>query len=257
LTARFDGRVSIVTGGANGIGNATAKMFAKEGAKVLIADIDVEKGEKLAQSLRSEGHDAIFVRTDMRSGPDSERMAEEAINRYGRIDILCQNAGIYPVVPFLKMTEADWDSVYSLNLKGTFFALKACLPYMVKKSYGRIVITSSVTGPKVASPGMAHYAATKGGINAIIRTLALEFAGSDIRVNGVEPGAILTEGTGALTGHVEAFKQFAQQHIPLRRMGLPEDVAGAILFLASDDSNFITGQTIVIDGGQMLPEVKQ
>jgi 3-oxoacyl-[acyl-carrier protein] reductase len=180
--------------------------------------------------------------------------AQMAVARYGRLDILCANAGIFPEVTLEEMTEADWDRVLDINLKGVFLSVKACLPALQEQEGGRIVITSSITGNRTGISGLAHYAASKGGINGFIKTAAMELAPYHITVNGVEPGNILTEGMEAQLGadYIEA----QEEAIPLGRMGDPQDIAHAMLFLASDEARYITGQTIIVDGGQILPESK-
>ena len=166
--------------------------------------------------------------------------------------MLCHNAGIFPSVRIEDMSEADWMHVNDVNLKGTFLTVKACLPAMKKQSYGRIVITSSITGPRTGNPGLAHYAATKAGINGFMRTAAIEFAKHHITINGVEPGNIMTEGMDVQLG--ADYIRDQEQSIPMGKLGTPEDVGYAALFLASDEAKYITGTTIVVDGGQTLPE---
>jgi len=250
---RLDRKVAIVTGSGRGIGRAIAQVFAQEGAQVIVVDIDETGGRKTAEEIRGLGSEAIFVEADVSKPDDMNEMARTTVERCGRIDILCNNAGIYPLVRLVDMTEADWDRVYAVNLKGTFLAVKACLPPMLSQRYGRIVITSSTTGPKTAIPGLAHYAATKAGINGFIRAAAIELAKYNITINGVEPGNILTEG---MKGQPQEYVRAQEESIPMGRLGDPQDVAYAMLFLASDEAKFITGQTIVVDGGQILPESK-
>lgn len=252
MVKRLDEKVAIVTGSGRGIGRAIARVFAAEGAKVLVVDLDEAGGGGTVDEIQKTGGVASSVKADISKKPDTEKMTRTAIERYGRIDILCQNAGIYPEVRIENMTEADWDRVHATNLRGTFLTVKACLPQMKIQKYGRIVITSSITGPKTGNPGLAHYAATKAGINGFIRTAAIEFAKYNITVNGVEPGNILTEGMKIQLG--QDYIRAQEQSIPLGKLGEPEDVAYAMLFLASDESKYITGQTIVVDGGQILPE---
>jgi 3-oxoacyl-[acyl-carrier protein] reductase len=176
MADRLKGKASIVTGAGKGIGGGIAQVFAAEGAKVLVADLDEGAARATADELERAGAKAAALRVDVSAAADAEAMARAAIERFGRIDVLCQNAGIYPEVRIADMTEADWDRVHAINLKGTFLTVKACLPQMVQQSYGRIVITSSITGPRTGNPGLAHYAATKAGINGFIRTSAIEFA---------------------------------------------------------------------------------
>jgi 3-oxoacyl-[acyl-carrier protein] reductase len=175
-----------------------------------------------------------------------------AVEKHGRLDVVVQNAGIYPWQLLENTSPDDWDRVMAVNLRGCFIAARAALEPMRRQRYGRILFTSSITGPHVTSPGHGHYSATKAGINGLIRAAALEFAGYGITVNGVEPGNILTE---AVQEHRSAeFLKSMEDAIPLGRLGSVRDVANAFLFLASDDAAYITGTTIVVDGGQLLPE---
>jgi 3-oxoacyl-[acyl-carrier protein] reductase len=252
MADRLKGKASIVTGAGEGIGRAIAQVFAAEGAKVLVADIDENAARATAEDLGRDGAEASAVRVDVSSAADAEVMARAAVDRFGCIDVLCQNAGIYPEVRITDMTEADWDRVHAINLKGTFLTVKACLPQMIRQGYGRIVITSSITGPRTGNPGLAHYAAAKAGINGFIRTAAIEFANHGITINAVEPGNIMTPGMEDQLG--ADYIRAQEQSIPLGKLGEPEDIAYAMLFLAGNEAKYITGQTIVVDGGQTLPE---
>lgn len=247
MTDRLKDRVALVIGGARGIGAAIAARFAGEGAAIAIADMEGDAGARHADALGG-----LFVQADIATGADAERAVAETIARFGRLDILVQNAGIYPWTLIEDTSIAEWDRVLGVNLRGCFLAARAALPAMKAQGYGRMIFTSSITGPHVTSPGHGHYSASKAGINGFIRAAALEFSGYGITVNGVEPGNILTEGMQA---HRSAgFIASMAAAIPLGRMGTPEDVANAFLFLASDEASFITGTTIVVDGGQLLPE---
>ena len=246
---RLAERVVIVTGGGLGIGRAFSHALAREGARVVIADIEAEIGEKTAAELG-----AAFIRSDISKMADAQAAVNLAVERHGRLDILVQNAGIYPWQLLEDTTGDDWDRVMSVNLRGTFNAARAALDPMKRQGYGRMPFTSSITGPHVTSPGHGHYSATKAGINGLIRSAALEFAGYGITVNGVEPGNILTEAIELHRG--AAYIKNMEDSIPLGRLGSPRDVANAFLFLASDDASYITGTTIIVDGGQLLPEGK-
>lgn len=204
-----------------------------------------------AEELRQAGHEVDFIRTDVTKRSDAEAMASFAVSRFGGLHILCANAGIFPSARIEDMTEADWDLVHNINLKGTFFTVQACLPHMRQQRYGKIVVTSSITGPVTGFPGWAHYGASKAGQMGFIRTLAIEVARDNITVNAVQPGNIRTEGMEDVG---EEYIRQAEAVIPMGRLGTPEDVAYAVLFLASDESNYITGHAIVVDGGQILPE---
>ena len=247
MTVRLKDKSALVIGAARGIGKAIAQRFAEEGAKLVIADTEAEAGAATAAELG-----AAFIRADISQLADAEAAVALAVERYGRLDIIVQNAGIYPWQLLENTSPEDWDRVMGVNLRGSFIAARAALPVMKAQGGGRILYTSSITGPHVTSPGHGHYSATKAGINGLIRAAALEFAGYGITVNGVEPGNILTE---AIQQHRSPeFIKGMEDAIPLGRLGSPRDVANAFLFLASDDASYITGTTIVVDGGQLLPE---
>ena len=245
------GKTAIVTGAGRGIGKAVAEVFAREGAKVLVVNRSPEAGLAATDGIVAEGLEASFLQADVRKKADMERMAATCIARYGRIDILCLNAGIYPNALIADMTEAMWDDVMDTNLKGVFFAAQACLPQMKSQRAGRLLVVSSITGPRVGLPDVSCYMASKGGVNAFVRGAALELAPYNITANTVSPGSILTEGIAQARGD-EAVK--ASRVIPAGHLGDPEDVAYALVYLASDQARFVTGHDIVLDGGQILPE---
>lgn len=250
---RLDGRTALVVGGARGIGGGIAARFAAEGARVVIADTEVEAGKAFVESLGGP-EKARFIETDISKLADAERAVAEAVTHFGGLDIAVQNAGIFPWTLIENIEPEEWDAVLGVNLRGTFLVARAALPTMRAAGYGRMIFTSSITGPRVSSPGHGHYSASKAGINGFIKSAALEFAGYGITVNGIEPGNILTEGMKA--GRSAAFIKGMEDSIPLGRLGTPEDIAHAALFLASEESSYITGTTIVVDGGQTLPESK-
>lgn len=239
MSGRVAGNAALVIGGARGIGAAIATRLAEEGAHVAIAD-------------RLAGPDVID--TDISKKEDAERAVAETVARFGTLDILVQNAGIYPWTLIENIEPDEWDRVLAVNLKGTYLAARAALPVMKAKRAGRMIFTSSITGPRVTSPGHGHYSASKAGINGFIKAAALEFSGYGITVNGVEPGNILTEGMKAERS--PAFIRSMEEAVPLGRLGSPRDIANAVLFLASEDASYITGTTIIVDGGQTLPEGK-
>ncbi len=247
----IDGRVAIITGASAGIGRGIARVFAQKGAKVVTASRSPDTGEEAAREIREAGGEAVFVQADVSRRADTEAVAAAALSRYGRIDILVHNAGVFWEVLLDDMTEDDWDRCHGLNLKGLLFLTQAVLPTMKQQGYGRILVTSSITGPRTGMPGFTHYGAAKGGVNGFIRNAAVELARSQITVNGVEPGNILTEG---LAGLGEEYLATMTRAIPLGKLGDPEDVAHAMAFFASDEAGWITGQTLVVDGGQTLPE---
>lgn len=247
MTGRLEGKVAIIIGAARGIGKGIAERFREEGAQLVIADWDDAYGPKTAEALG-----AVYLKADISKYEDAEALVALALSTYGRLDIVVQNAGIYPWQLIEDTTADDWDKVMAVNLRGSFNATRAALAPMKAQGSGRILFTSSITGPHVSSPGHGHYAASKAGINGFIRSAAIEFSGYGITVNGVEPGNILTE---AMQEHRSAeFIADMESAIPLGRMGTARDVANAFLFLASDEASYITGTTIVVDGGQLLPE---
>jgi 3-oxoacyl-[acyl-carrier protein] reductase len=246
---RLSDKVALIVGSARGIGKGIAQRFVEEGAKLVLADTEIEAGQATAAELG-----AAFIRTDISQMADAEAAVALALEQYGRLEILVQNAGIYPWQLLENTSPDDWDRVMAVNLRGSFNAARAALVPMKAQHFGRMLFTSSITGPHVTSPGHGHYSATKAGINGLIRSAALEFSGYGITVNGVEPGNILTEAIQLHRG--PAFIKNMEDAIPLGRLGSPRDVANAFLFLASDDASYITGTTIIVDGGQLLPEGK-
>lgn len=247
MTDRLKAKVALIVGAARGIGKATAVRFKEEGANLVVADSRAEEGKAVARELGGD-----FVGTDISKMDDAVAAVAFTLERYGRIDIIVQNAGIYPWQLIENTSPDDWDRVLGVNLRGCFNAARAALPPMKQQGSGRMLFTSSITGPRVTSPGHGHYAASKAGINGFIRSAALEFSSYGITVNGVEPGNILTEAIELERS--PAFLKDMEAAIPLGRLGSPRDVANAFLFLASDEASYVTGTTIVVDGGQLLPE---
>ncbi|OWJ66630.1 SDR family oxidoreductase [Inquilinus limosus] len=247
MPGRLEGRVAVVIGAARGIGAAIAERLAADGARLVIGDTEAVAGLATAERLGGR-----FVATDISRKDHAEAIVAAAVDGFGRLDILVQNAAIYPWTLIEDIEPEEWDRVMAVNLRGTYLAARAALPAMRSGGGGRMIFTSSITGPRVTSPGHGHYAATKAGINGFLKSAALEFSGYGITVNGVEPGNILTEG---MQQHRSAeFIAMMERAVPLGRLGTPQDVAAAVAFLASDDAAYITGTTIVVDGGQTLPE---
>ncbi len=244
---RLEGRAAVVTGAGRGIGRAIAEVYAREGARVLAVDRD---GASAAQTAAAVG--GVACTADITSRADMAAMADAAVAAFGGIDILTQNAGIYPSVALADMTDDDWNLVFDVNTRSALYTVQACLPHLRRSDGGRITITTSITGPRVGYPGLTHYAASKAALNGFIRSAALEVVGDGITVNGVEPGTVLTEGVRAQLAPGDLESVTAQ--IPMRRLAEPIDIAHAHLFLASSEASYITGQTIVVDGGQILPE---
>jgi 3-oxoacyl-[acyl-carrier protein] reductase len=250
---RLAGKTAIVIGAARGIGAGIAEVFAEQGARVVIADSLEAEGRATAARLGEIG-ETMFFAMDVSRPADNRALVEATLQRFRRVDVLVQNAGIYPYTMIADIDEAEWDRVLAVNLKGVFLAFQACLGPMRAQRYGRCVFTSSITGPRVTAPGHGHYSASKAGINGFIRAAAIEAAPFGITVNGVEPGNILTE---ALQTHrTPEFVRGMEAAVPLGRLGTPRDVAYACLFLASDEAAYVTGTTLVVDGGQIIVEAK-
>jgi len=245
------GKSVVVTGASRGIGRGIARVFARNGGKLLVVGRDMASAEAVAAEIVAGGGTASAFRGDVASWEDMQAMAEAALARHGGIDILVSNAGIYPGRTIEEMTGEDWDSVLDPNLKGNYYAVRACLPALKRSGAGRIVMISSITGPITGVAGWAHYGASKAGMLGFMRSAALEFAPHGITVNAVLPGNIMVEASADFTPEQVATMNGT---IPLGHMGEVEDIAHAALFLASKEAAYITGQTIVVDGGQVLPE---
>ena len=244
----LSGRTAIVTGGSKGIGRGIASRFAAAGVNVLVVSRSLKEADAAAREM---GANASGAAADVADPDACAAFAATALDRYGRIDILCANAGIFPTAKLGTMTALDFDTVIGTNLKGTFLSVDAVLPAMKAQRWGRIVVTSSITGPITGYPGWAHYGASKAGQLGFIRTACIELAPFGITANAVMPGNIRTEGLDDLGADYIAKMEAS---IPARRLGSVDDIANAALFFASEEAAYITGQTIVIDGGQVLPE---
>jgi 3-oxoacyl-[acyl-carrier protein] reductase len=251
MPASLDGQAAIVTGAAHGVGRGVARVLAAEGARVVVADVDEAGAGTAAAALVEDGLDAVAVSTDVTDRASTERMAAAALDAYGRIDVLVANAGIYPMVRLADMDDAAWDRVMGINVKGALHAIQACMPAMLERGYGRIVLMSSVTGPITGYPGFAHYGASKAALLGMMRSIALEVARRGVTVNAVMPGNVQTEGLDDLG---EEHKRKMLAAIPMGEFADPADVGWAVRFLASPEARYITGQTLVVDGGQVLPE---
>jgi 3-oxoacyl-[acyl-carrier protein] reductase len=241
------GRAVVVTGGTRGIGKGIAAVFARAGARVLITGRD----EAAAKAAASETGAAGYVLADVARKADCQAVATAAAERLGGLDVLCANAGIFPDARLADLTEDDIDQVLGTNLKGTILTVQACLPLLKASGHGRVILISSITGPVTGYPGWTHYGASKAGQLGFMRTAAIELARDGITVNAILPGNIMTEG---LAGLGEDYVNGMTAAIPMRRLGTVEEIGHAVLFLATDEAGYITGQTIIVDGGQVLPE---
>lgn len=249
MAGLLKGRCAIVTGAAQGIGRAIASALAAEGASVVLADIK-EAGRVAAAEIAAAGGDCEFVCADVGKAEGVAQVVETAARRFGGADILCPNAAIFRRSLVVDMSEAEWDEVVDGDLKSVYLIVKACLPAMMARRRGRIVVTGSITGARVGQTHIAHYGAAKAAIVGFARCVALEVAPYGISINIIEPGNIMTEAMAAMPEMHQSFLD----HIPMGRMGAPAEVAAAVAFLASDAAGYITGQSLVVDGGQILPE---
>lgn len=245
---RLEGKVALVTGGARGIGKAICERLADEGAKLAIIDIMLDVAEETANEFKAKGIEAAAFAADVSKLESANETIDAVIKEFGKIDILVNNAGITRDTLMMRMTEQDWDMVIAVNLKGTFnFTKAACRPMMKARS-GKIVNVASVVG-RMGNAGQANYSASKAGVIGLTKTTAKEFATRNIQVNAVAPGYIQTDMTGKLS---DAATDAFMTVIPMKRGGTPEDVANVVYFLCSDDSNYVTGQVINIDGGMLM-----
>ena len=247
----IEGRAVVVTGATRGIGKGIAAVFARSGARVLITGRDEEAAKASVAELSAAGADVSYLLADVARRADCERMAQTAADRMGGIDVLCANAGVFPEARLADMTEADIDDVIGTNLKGSILSVQACLPALAASGHGRVILTSSITGPITGFPGWCHYGASKAGQLGFMRPAAIALAASRITINAVLPGNIITEGLADLG---DDYMAQMTASVPLRRLGTVDDIGYTALFLASDEAGYITGQTIVVDGGQVLPE---
>lgn len=248
------GRSVVVTGGSRGIGRGIARVFAAAGARVLITGRDEAALGEAVDDLGTAGGEVSAVAADVSDRGQCDDMARVAVERYGRIDVLCANAGIFPSSRLTDMTVDDLEAVLATNVKGLVYAVQACLPALTESDQGRIVVTSSITGPNTGYPGWAHYGASKAAQLGFIRTAAMELAPKRITINAVLPGNVITEGLADLG---QQYLDDMAASIPLGRLGTTADIGHAALFLASAEAGYITGQSLVVDGGQVLPESRE
>jgi 3-oxoacyl-[acyl-carrier protein] reductase len=244
---RLRDKIALVTGAAGGIGAATARRFAREGASVAINDARPEGLEAIAGEIRAAGAKALVLPGDVTRKADCERLVQDVTRTFGRLDILINNAGINRDAMAAKMTEEQWDAVLSVNLKGTFLCAQAALPGMRERGWGRVVNTSSIGS--LGNVGQANYAASKAGVIGLTKTLALEYAKYGVTVNAVAPGPVMT---AMLAGVPDAIRERIVARVPVGRIASPDEIASVHVFLASDEAAFITGQIIFADGGMSV-----
>ena len=245
---RLKDKVALITGAAQGIGREIALVFAREGADIVVGDINLEKANITKQEIEALGRQALAIELNVADFTKVEEALNKILDKFGKVDILVNNAGITKDNLLLRMSEQDWDAVIAVNLKGTFNCTKAVSRVMIKQRSGKIINIASIIGI-IGNRGQANYSASKAGIIALTKTTAKELALRNINVNAVAPGFIQTEMTAKLP---EDLRQKMLQAISLNRLGTPADVAAACLFLASRESDYITGQTIIVDGGMVM-----
>jgi NAD(P)-dependent dehydrogenase (short-subunit alcohol dehydrogenase family) len=255
IMMKLEGRIAIVTGGATGIGRATALALAREGAKIVVADYS-KVGQETVDLIKQESGEAVFIEADVTKAKDAEAIINKAIEQYGKIDILHNNAGVLKIADDISVTtEEDWDWMMDVNLKGVFLVSKYALPHMKANGSGVIINTASMTGVEIGMPGLAAYCASKAGVAGLTKVMALELAKYKIRVNAICPGVIDTElyNKEFLKDHsmeeLQSGQKYMEGVIPLGRYGRPDELADAVVYLASDQASYITGQALVIDGG--------
>jgi NAD(P)-dependent dehydrogenase (short-subunit alcohol dehydrogenase family) len=243
-------KVTVITGAARGIGLACAQRFARDGAKVVLSDVEVAAGERAAEALQAEGADALFVACDVGDKAQVTALMDSAVAAFGRLDCVIANAGIVHACDFLDLEEADFDRVIRVNLKGVFLTGQAAARIMVSQGTGGAIINMSSVNAVMAIPAITPYVVAKGGVNQLTKVMALSLADKGIRVNAIGPGSIATEMAQSVLNDPEKARG-ALIRTPLGRFGEPEEVAGVAVFLASEDSSYITGQTIYPDGGRL------
>lgn len=244
---RLQNKIAIITGAGSGIGQGIALAFVKEGAKVVVADWSEEGGKETVEQIKKENGEAIFIKTDVSKTADIEQMVKTCLDKFGRVDILVNNAGIYRTYNLHEMSEEDWDKTINVNLKSVFLGSKRVIPEMLKQGKGKIVNTASIAG-LVGFAQSGAYCASKGGVIALTKEMALEYAPKKINVNCICPGVIKTAMTKDMIAD-PATKQFLESSTPYPRLGEPEDIAMAAVYLASDESDFVNGHALVVDGG--------
>ena len=246
------GRSVLVTGGTKGIGKGIARVFARSGANVVVTGRDEASARACADELTALGGGTVtYVLAEVSTADGNRTAVDAAVRRNGGLDVLCANAGIFPDAKLAEMSEADMDLVYGTNVKGTMLSVQAALPHLTASGRGRVILTSSITGPVTGFPGWSHYGASKAAQLGFMRTAAIELAPRGITVNAVLPGNVATEGLADLGPEYRATMEAS---IPMKKLGEVDDIGYAALFFASDEAAYVTGQALVVDGGQILPE---
>lgn len=261
MTKKFQDKVALITGGGSGIGRVTAITFAEEGARVVVADVDVPGGEETLNLIKSNGGQSIFSNTDVSRAADAEKMVKVCVDTFGRLDILFNNAGVAgQTVRAAEVDEAEWDRVMGINLKGVFLSSKYAVPVMIEQGGGAIVNISS-SSAITPTPYVSTYAAAKAGVIQLTKAMAIEYGNDNIRINCICPGFIETAMTSPIIPEGAKTKKVYSHLWPMGRVGTPEDIAQAALYLAGDDASFVTGTVLIVDGGWMagtrLPLAKE
>lgn len=251
MLTSIKGKSVIVTGGSKGIGKGIARVFAAKGARVTVAARGEEAAKAAADEIVSAGGEARHCVCDVADWDSVRATVASAADAFGGVDVMCANAGVFPQTKMADLDPEEWDRVLATNLKGAFLCVKACIPHFERAGRGRVVLTSSITGPVTGFPGWTHYGASKSGQLGFLKTAAMELSRHNATINAVMPGNIMTEGLQDLG---QEYLDTMAASIPLKRLGSVEDIAHAALFFASEEAGYITGQTIVVDGGQILPE---
>ncbi len=247
MTVRLKNKVTIITGAASGIGKATAVLFAEHGARVVVADIDIHGGKETVTEIQKVGNEAKFIKTDVTNKIDTQNVVAQTVDTYGKLDILFNNAGIAMRLPVEELPEDDWHRCLDVNLNGVFLCAKAAIPAMQKNGCGSIINMSSIYGI-VGADVRAAYVASKGAVTNLTRGMALDYAKDNIRVNCICPGFVETPLVAGVIKTPDEYQKLADKH-PMRRLGQPEEIAYGALYLASDESAFVTGIALPIDGG--------
>ena len=246
---RLENKVAIITGGGTGIGKETALLFVKEGAKVVITDINQESGNLAVKEIQQNGGEAIFIHHDVSKEEDWKKVAEETIKAFGKVDVLFNNAGIYIIKPVSEIELEEWNRLMSINVTGVFLGMKHIMPLIAKQNKGSVINASSIAG-LTGAPGHVLYGASKGAVRMMTKDAAMEYAAAGVRVNSIHPGYIdtgMADYASEVSGNSK--EQLGKDLFPLGRLGTVKDVANTVLFLASDESAFTTGAEFVIDGG--------